>query len=88
MVNECDDVLVSKICRFADTMYRTPSVETGCFPYFLTNDCINCSAISIVLFRLGYVFQGLSYLLFNYNPHNQTNSSPTLIRVSSSTTNS
>jgi hypothetical protein len=47
MVNECD-VLISKIYRPCG-YHVPPSVETGCFPYFLTNDCMNCSAIISML---------------------------------------
>src|SRR5919109_4551516 len=49
MANENGD-LILRIYRPVDTiMYPPPSVETGCFPYFLTNSCRNRSAISIVL---------------------------------------
>ena len=79
MVNECD-VLISKICRSGDTVYRH-QFETGCFPYFLTNDRINCSAISMLLsydMRIPRIVLSNSIAI-----HAQTNSFPTLIRDSS-----
>lgn len=48
-MSECD-VLYSKIYKLVGTMYRTPSVESGCFPYSITKALRNLSATrSIVL---------------------------------------
>ena len=64
-----------------------PSVETRCFPYFLTNDHMNCSsAISMhasFIIRCAYVFPKI-VLSFSsiaiHHTHTQTNDSvPTLI---------
>ena len=68
----------------------SPSVETRCFPYFLTNDRMNCSsAISMhASFIIRYAYSKncliLSFSSIAIHTHTQTNNSvSTLIRVSS-----
>ncbi|MDQ6723459.1 MAG: hypothetical protein M3Z01_04250, partial [Thermoproteota archaeon] len=60
-----------------------PSVETGCGPWTLINPEINRSAMNIFL-SLNMVIPMISLLSNSIaTPHNQINSEPTLIKVSS-----
>ena len=78
-----DDDSYSGIYKPVDRYHvPLPSVETGCFPYFLTNSCRNRSATSIVLLkeiRIPRIILSIGSIAI----HSHTNSLRTLSKVSS-----
>ena len=82
--NADDDYSYSGIYKPVDRYHvPLPSVETGCFPYFLTNSCCrNRSATSIVLLkeiRIPIIILSIGSIAI----HSHTNSLRTLSKVSS-----
>ena len=81
--NADDDESYSGIYKPVDRYHvPLPSVETGCFPYFLTNSCRNRSATSIVLLKEIWIPR-IILSIGSIAIHSHTNSLRTLSKVSS-----
>lgn len=65
-----DDVLSSQEFTSVYEYHLTPSVESECFPYFLTNEFRNRSDTRIVLLKEMYILRRISLLIESPAIHN------------------
>ena len=72
-----DYALCSRICKLVDNVLPSPA-DMSCFPYFLINDYINCSAISIFL-SIEMGIQSIILPVGSISTHNMHYSFPALI---------
>ena len=71
-MNEYDEgnVLSSQEFTSVYEYHLTPSVESECFPFFLTNEFRNRSATRIILSKEMYILRRISLLIESTAIHN------------------